>query len=168
LAASVVASVAAGIGFPACSSKAPVHPPALGDCIPTPDAPCGDPSGAIGSGVAPHGDAGGGADAGEQVLDASACGSAATLIATANLQCLPCIEDQANCCMVDLACSIEPGCVALLACAEACAPGDQTCLGNCENQWPAAVTTYDDFAGCIGQHCSPQCPALPQTAPSDH
>jgi hypothetical protein len=161
----VIASFALGSGFLACSSKAPVHPPALGDCIPTQEASCGDPSGAVGSGLVPRGDAGAGTDAQQQASDA-ACGSGATLIGTANVECSPCI--QGSCCMVDLACSSQSGCLALLACAEACAPGDQACLGNCENQWPAAVTTYDDFAACIGMNCSPQCPALPQTAPSDH
>jgi hypothetical protein len=151
----------------ACASKAPVHPPELGDCIPTQDASCADPGVPGAGGPTPGGDAGAREDAGGQVPDASACGSAATLIATAKVGCLPCIENQANCCIVDLACSIDSGCLALLACAESCASGDVTCLGNCENQWPAAVTTYDDFAMCIAQNCYPVCPLLPQTTVSD-
>ena len=99
--------------------------------------------------------------------DAGTCGNAATLISTQNVDCVPCIrvglDGGQNCCMVDFACSETAGCTELLAWAEACAPNDTTCVAQGESMWPNAVPVYNDFAQCIANWCSPECPALPQT-----
>jgi hypothetical protein len=162
---------AAWTASPACISKAPAHPPESGDCVETRDAECTDPGGPAVGGPEPGGVADGeapDADAGSaDLVDGASCGAASTLIVTANMACLLCIESQGGCCIVDQACS-DSDCLDLMACTEACAAGDQTCIGNCENQWPDAVTTYDDFASCLRLNCSSSCPRLPQsTVPRD-
>jgi hypothetical protein len=152
----------------ACSSKVPSHPPAIGDCIAANDAGCDLAGGAAGGGVFPGGRDASAVEGSVAGFDAGSCGIAATLIATANVNCVPCVEMEANCCLADQACSIHSDCIALLECAEMCAAGDPTCLGLCENQYPGAVTPYEDFAACITRNCTRECPTLPQAAPSDH
>jgi hypothetical protein len=162
-------TLAAAVAAPACSSKEPVHPPELGNCIAAPDASCGTIAGSSGGPSHPGGDGSANMDTG--ILDSGTCGNAATLISTTNVDCLPCIEGadggQGLCCLVAFACSETSGCTNLLACAEACAANDTTCVDNCENQWQKAVGAYNDFAACIARWCTPECPALPQTTVVD-
>jgi hypothetical protein len=52
--------------------------------------------------------------------------------------------------------------VSLLVCTQGCATTDLTCVPNCENNlWPTGFSAYHDFAACLAQNCTPQCPTLP-------
>jgi hypothetical protein len=116
----------------------------------------GGPGPGAADGEAPDAD-----DGSTDLADEGVCGAAGTLITTMNPGCLPCIESQGGCCMVDQACS-NSDCYNLLLCSEACAAGDLTCVANCETQYPDGVTKYNDFAQCITNNCV-QCPAPQQT-----
>lgn len=162
-----VAALAVG----GCSSHAPSHPPALGDCVSMDDASCGTV--ALGGGGGSPGGGGGSlpadgaasalsqSDAAGQPADGSAPDSGADACAgqtvTANAPCQTCLQQ--SCCD---ACMADSNCVALITCAQMCGAGDSTCLSFCENQvGPTQVSAYDAFAGCLAANCSAQCPALP-------
>ena len=162
---------AAALAVGGCSSQAPSHPPALGDCVAMYDASCG--TAALGGG---GGSAGGGgsvpADGGTAVSQSEAAAPVADAAGpgfgvdacsgqtvTANVSCQSCLQQ--SCCD---ACLTDVNCAALIMCAETmCAAGDSTCLvAVCENLvGPAQVSAYDTFAGCLAFNCSTQCPALP-------
>ena len=167
LAGSTSATLAGG----GCSSQAPSHPPALGDCVAMNDASCGTPalSGGGGAGGAGAARPDGGtavsqsADAAAPVADAARPGFAADVCSsqtvTTNASCQSCLQQ--SCCDT---CLTDVNCAALIMCAETmCAAGDSTCLvAVCENLvGPAQVAAYDAFAGCLAFNCSTQCPALP-------
>jgi hypothetical protein len=154
-----------GIAVPACSSDHS-HPGELGNCIPVADAGCTPP--------APGGGVGGGPPDGGQGTDTGAsggCGTTQDLPAqavaslTQNVDCVPCIEMQEpnGCCASDQACAAIPDCLGLLDCMVPCST-NTTCISACFNMFPTqgATAAYHDFASCVSNTCSPECPILPQ------
>ncbi len=166
LVTAIAAAAACGVG--ACSSQATKHPALLGDCIPTDGAPCSVPSGGTGAGS----QSGGGAQGGSSSGSVAGCGLADQHLQTSNVTCVPCVVGGSDagptgltdCCQSDLDCTTNT-CVPLIDCALGCSGSlDPTsCLTGCENAaTAAAVGAYRDFANCVLQNCSPECPALPQ------
>jgi hypothetical protein len=166
----VLASLtSAALAVGGCSSHAPSHPPALGDCVAINDASCGTQA-LGGGGGSPGGGGSVPADGGTAVSQSDAAAPAADSASsgadacsgqtvTTNAACQSCLQQ--SCCD---ACLTDVNCAALIMCAETmCAAGDSTCLAAvCENLvGPAQVSAYDAFAGCLAFNCSTQCPALP-------
>jgi hypothetical protein len=155
---------------PACSSKTNPSTDTLGDCVRTGDASCTlSPPGGGSSAGNPDGatDAGAGSD-GEPAFDAGLCGTADTLLVTANAACIQCIQTSL-CCNSDLNCTQTAGCTALLQCVESCSqPGSSTCLAACpSNGVTPAMSAYLSFAQCLQQQCSASCPVLPTSVLGD-
>ena len=127
----------------ACSQKAPL-PPNLGDC--EAGTKCGS-TGGIGSGT--------GSGTGGASGDGGTCGTIMYLDPICNT----CVQQ--NCCGDDSACSDDPLCLDIVRCASACAPSDQTCILNCENQWQNGVANYQNFTFCTQSRCMTEC-AVPE------
>ena len=164
----VLASLAffAGTLVAACSANETPRPAQLGDCVPAHDARCPDPLVSGGSGSGPGaGDASPGDGGAIFDADAGACGIGAILVTTSNTTCGPCLTGL--CCMANQQCSANASCVGLVECLALCAAGDLACITTCYGQQPAGVSGYNDFAQCVQQNCSPECPSLPQTTLSD-
>ncbi|MGD0523855.1 MAG: hypothetical protein ABSE49_01855 [Polyangiaceae bacterium] len=152
-----------------CSSNSAI-PPELGDCVKVGDAACTTPDPGGGGGSGPGGgDSGGAGDTGSVT---SGCGTAQALLASENTSCVPCVEGEAEaggsgCCGADMACSSQTACLNLLQCMVGCSASDTTCQNTCENTNPNGVAAYNDFAACLAQNCSPQCPTLPTGGTAD-
>ncbi len=93
------------------------------------------------------------------------CGVASTMLTGAAPACLPCLESgtgsstMASCCNASMACSNDAACLAILQCAVPCA-GSVGCIDSCEALNPTGSLDFGDFARCLEQNCSPQCPNL--------
>jgi hypothetical protein len=153
----------AAFGAAACTS-ASTQPPQLGDCVKTGDASCADPNtGGGGGGPSSGGEGGTASSSGSGSSSGATCGDVSGLVGTQNLDCAPCIDGtleggSLNCCQAATACGND--CQTLLTCITPCASGDTTCVGTCENNTPAGVGAYNDFAACLSQNCTPECPTL--------
>jgi hypothetical protein len=167
----VIAASAGVVGqvVVSCSSNSAI-PPELGNCVKVGDAGCTtpDPGGGAGGGPGGGGDSGTGGTGG----GTTGCGTAQTLLASQNTSCVPCIEGEAEaggsgCCGADMACSSQTACLDLLQCMVGCSASDTTCQNTCENTYPNGVGAYNDFAACLAQNCSPECPTLPTGGTSD-
>lgn len=151
----------------ACSQNTE-RPPELGDCVKVGDASCPTPVSGSGGGSGPTGGDSGASDVFTTSDTSTACGTAQDYFTT-NTSCAPCIEgvSGAGCCGADLACSGQTACLALLQCMLACPSTNVTCADTCETDNPSGVAAYNDFASCLLQNCSPQCPTLPTGGAND-
>ncbi|HEY1693300.1 MAG TPA: hypothetical protein VGG39_14130 [Polyangiaceae bacterium] len=150
----------------ACTS-ASTQPPELGNCVKVADAACADPNTGGGGGGPSSGGEGGTTSSSGSSSGAAGCGTVDGLISsvTSNVDCIPCIEGTldgggAGCCQAAGACTGD--CVTYASCVQACSAGDTTCIGNCQNQYPTGITNYDQYATCVSQDCTPECPTLNQ------
>jgi hypothetical protein len=141
----------------ACSPSSG-HPAVLGGCTEVRDSSASCGYGAPGGGGGSSGGSGGGTMDAASVGDASATSCGASSVATANLQCAPCIV--ASCCQAGTACADSSACTALLSC-------NASNINACEMQYASGVTAYNDFAGCLLANCSPECPTLPVATAGD-
>ena len=152
-----------------CSSNG-ARPAELGDCVKTGDASCPVPDPGGGGGGGPGGgDSGAVGDTG---VVPSGCGTAQNLLAAQNTSCAPCVDGtneagSDNCCGADTACSAQSACLELLQCMVGCSSTDVTCQNTCENTNPNGVTAYNEFASCLAQNCTPECPTLPTGGTGD-
>ena len=151
-----------------CSSNS-ANPPELGDCVRTGDAACTTPDPGGGGGSGPTNGDSGTSDTGTTV---SGCGTAQNLLASQNTSCVPCVLGEAEaggdgCCGADQACSAQTACTQLVSCMLACGASDTTCQNQCESTYPNGVNAYNDFAACLTQNCTPQCPTLPTGGTAD-
>ncbi len=98
-------------------------------------------------------DAGGGADG-----DVGSC--SADPSATS---CEVCVNS--SCCSEVTACMAFPACANIAQCASEC-DGDQSCLANCGELYPSAVSSYNELASCNAANCSSECAMPTMTAPT--
>jgi hypothetical protein len=155
----------------ACSDNTALPPPAP-DCNGRPDAACSVPPTGGGETTPPNGTN----DSGSMVVivvqndGAATCGEAETVLTSAAATCVPCIESgtgsstRTSCCSASMACSADATCLSILQCAAACPVGNVGCIDGCETTrnlaTPTGATNFVDFAQCLQQNCSPQCPTL--------
>lgn len=154
----------------ASCSSASTQPPALGDCVKTTDASCASPvTGGGGGGPSSGGEGGTTSSSGSSSGSANACGTVADLLKgqTSNVDCIPCIEGTldgggtgTNCCQTAGQCTGD--CVTYASCLMTCSAGDTTCIGNCQNNYPAGINDYNQYASCVNANCTPSCPTLNQ------
>jgi hypothetical protein len=139
----------------ACSSSSAPKPAELGDCHPVGDAGC-SPISSSGAGGGPT--EGGSADGAPSDAPATECG---TIPGGFQAACTTCIQGLApdGCCGANLACQSQPDCASLVSCAQGCG-NDSSCAGSCEQTFPGGTAAYTDFAQCLTNHCSPECPTL--------
>lgn len=161
-------STVVGLSVAACSSNSD-RPPELGNCVKVGDAACTTPDPGGGGGAGPTGGDSGVGDTGTTV---SGCGTAQTYLLSQNTSCVPCVEGEAEaggdgCCEADIVCSGQTACIDLLQCMVACPAGDTTCQNTCESTNPTGVNAYNDFAACVTQNCTPECPTLPTGGVAD-
>jgi hypothetical protein len=173
--AGCVAFIAAAVAM-ACSGNAPDRPPELGNCTPTVDAGCKIAVTGSGGGGSPGGEDGGMEEGGEGGTGNLGCGVADSLITPANaMSCDKCIQGApdspnpaANCCQADMFCTDD--CLNLLRCIVSMCVGnplETTCIMQCTTMYPNGVAGYQGFADCLSMNCSPECPSLPSTNPTD-
>jgi hypothetical protein len=138
--------------------------------VKTGDVSCSAPDPGGGGGAGPTMGDSGTSDTGS-AEGASACGTAQEFFVT-NTTCAPCIEGVSGlgCCGADLGCSqggSASPCITLLQCMLTCTSTDLACPETCENTTPDGVQAYQEFAACLLESCSPECPVLPQPGTSD-
>ena len=140
----------------ACSSSSAPRPGELGDCHPIGDAGC-TPITSSGAGGGPT--EGGSGDGAPSDAAATACG---TIPGGFQSACTACIQGLApdGCCGANLACQSQPACASLLSCAQGC-NGASSCVGTCEQNFPDGTAAYTEFAQCLTNVCSPECPTMP-------
>jgi hypothetical protein len=107
---------------------------------------------------------GGRANAGGSAGRASTGGTAGTtngggaggVAGGASTACVNCVAG-GTCLSSATACYISPDCAAILACAQAQACQDQTCVAACIGQNPAGEALFTPAFTCIQTNCSAQC-----------
>ena len=150
----------------ACNDD-PTLPPLAPDCNGGKDAGCAVAIVGGGSSTAP---AGQNEDAASQVTvfdGATSCGAAVMMLTTATApSCVPCVVSGTSsttgtdCCAADLACSTSIACLSIVACANLCQAGNAACVSSCVELNPVAADAFDQFAQCLVQNCSPECPKI--------
>jgi len=162
-------AILVGQAVVSCSSNSS-RPAELGGCVVTGDAACTTPDPGGGGGSGPGGDSGAG-EGGVVQDTAAGCGVAQELLASQNTSCVPCVMGTSGtgngCCGADSACSAQTACLNLLQCMVGCSLTDISCQNTCENNNPNGVQAYNEFAACLSQNCSPECPTLPTGGTTD-
>lgn len=109
----------------------------------------GGGSGMGGSGGTGHGGSTTTATTTSSTGGGSACG--ATVWSATNEPCNACMEQ--SCCAKLAACDTGTGCGSLIACLEACAPGDGPCAQGCQAAEPDGVAALQALFACYEMSC---------------